>query len=262
MQRTKTTFLSEHCNVSGHEKYQLMELENGTVLCPRCEIERKNAELEESNKDIFERLENRRKHAYLSQKSILSNPKLKNAGFKNYVVKEEEEVRNKRYMNTLMKRYLSGETFNTWLMGDPGVGKSHLAMATLKNINEYKVKDKKCLFISVSAMLRKMKGSFGDKDSIYTQDYLIELMSEVDFLVLDDIGSETGAIGTDKAATNFVQTVLYEVADTRQGKSTIITTNLSWEELGRMYDRKIISRLSNDIKTITFTKTSDKRLGV
>lgn len=262
MQRTKTTFLSEYCNVPGHEKYQLMELINGKVLCPRCEVERKNADIEERNRDLFDRLENRRKHAYLSQKSIISDLTLKDAGFKNYVAKEEEEVKNKRYMNTLVKRYLSGEVFNTWLMGNPGVGKSHLSMAALKNINEYGEKGKKCLYVSVSAMLRKIRAGFSNKESIYTEDYFIELMGEVDFLVLDDVGSESGSIGTDKKATEFVHRVLYEIGDIRQGKSTIITTNASWEELENLYDEKVISRLRSKLEIIKFTNTADKRLGI
>jgi len=261
MQRTKTTFLSEHCEVEGHEKYQLMKLSNGTVLCPRCETERKNEAIEKKNEDLFERLENRLRHAYLKDKSLLSDKPLWDAGFKNYIAKQEEEVTNKRYINILVKRYLSGEVFNTWLMGDPGVGKSHLSMATIKNINEYGSKDKKCLYISVAAMLRKIKSSYGNKESIYTEDYFIELMGEVDFLVLDDIGSESGSIGTDKKATDFVHRVLYEIGDMRQGKSTIITTNASWEELEGLYDKKIISRLRSKIELIKFTNTTDKRIG-
>ncbi|MGB3160928.1 MAG: ATP-binding protein [Carnobacterium sp.] len=259
MKTTKTTFLSERCTEEGHGKYQFMRMADGTVLCPKCEVERRNNELEESNKDLLERIDNRKKHAYLSQKSILSDMTLKDAGFKNYMATKEEEVKNKRYMNMVVKRYLNGEVFNTWLMGDPGVGKSHLSMAALKNINGYKNKDKKCLYISISAMLRKIRAGFS-KESIYTEDYFINLMGEVDFLVLDDIGSETGSIGTDKRASDFVHRVLYDLGEIRQGKPTIITTNASWEELEDMYDEKVISRLSSKIETITFTNTSDKRL--
>lgn len=261
MQRTKTIFLSEHCDVEGHEKYQLMKLSNGTVLCPRCETERKNEALEKKNEDLFERLENKFRHAYLKDKSILSDKTLIDSGFKNYIAEDEEEVKNKRFMMNLVKRLQTGDNFNIWLMGDPGVGKSHLSMATLKNLNEYGSKDKKCLFVSVSAMLRKIRASYSDNSSQYSEDYFVNLMGEVDYLVLDDVGSENGAIGTNKAASDFTQRILYAVTDLRQDKSTIITTNLTWEELKTTYDSKLISRMSRSIETVKFTNTTDKRIG-
>lgn len=260
--RTNTTILSEHCTVPGHEKWELMKLPSGQVVCPFCERERKNRELEEKNADIFKRLELKKKYAYLKTKSVLSDATLTNAGFKNFVAKEQEEVMNKRQMLHIVKRYEAKETFNTWLMGDPGVGKSHLSMATLKNLNELNGNGSTCLFISISAMLRKIRASFSNKESIYTEDYFVNLMGEADYLVLDDIGSETGGIGTDKAASDFTQKIIYAVMDMRQNKSTIFTTNLSWDDLNKMYDKKLISRMSRNIETVIFKKTSDKRLGV
>lgn len=262
MKRTQTIFLSDNCKVEGHEKYQLMRLSNGTVLCPRCETERKNEAIEKKNEDLFERLENRLRHAYLKDKSILSDKPLWDAGFKNYVAEEEEEVENKRFMMNLVKKLQTGENFNIWLMGSPGVGKSFLSMAALKNLNEYGNKNKTCLFVSISAMLRKIRASYSDKNSRYTEDYFVNLMGEVDYLVLDDAGSENGAIGTNKAASDFTQRILYAVTDLRQDKTTIITTNLTWDELKTTYDSKLISRMSRKIKMVKFTNTSDKRLGI
>lgn len=215
----------------------------------------------------FQELAKSRMKSYLRNKSILSDKTLLDSGFKNYITTNEPEAKaNLQRMVNVVKRYQQGEVFNTWLMGKPGVGKSHLAMASLVNLNETSEDGKKCLYISISSMLRKIRAGFNrpkySEPYPYTEEYFIELMGEVDFLVIDDIGSETGSIGTDKTATDFVHRVLYDVTDIRQGKSTIFTTNLSWEELGKMYDGKIISRAKSNLEVIAFTETTDKRLGI
>lgn len=215
----------------------------------------------------FQELAKSRMKSYLRNKSILSDKTLLGSGFKNYITTNEPEAKaNLQRMVDVVKRYQQGGVFNTWLMGKPGVGKSHLAMASLVNLNEASEDGKKCLYISISSMLRKIRAGFNrpkySEPYPYTEEYFIELMGEVDFLVIDDIGSETGSIGTDKTATDFVHRVLYDVTDIRQGKSTIFTTNLSWEELDKMYDGKIISRAKSNLEVIAFTETTDKRLGI
>ncbi|GIN96058.1 hypothetical protein J6TS1_19280 [Siminovitchia terrae] len=64
--------------------------------------------------------------------------------------------------------------------------------------------------------MRVIKDSFSNKESRYTENCFVELMSKAAYLALDDIGVETGAIGTDKIATDFVQRVLYAITTTRQ----------------------------------------------
>ena len=90
--------------------------------------------------------------------------------------------------------------------------------------------------------------------------YFVDLLSKVDYLVLDDLGAETGAVGTKKKASDFIQRVLYAIANGRQSKSTIVTSNLSIPALQDMYDTKLISRLLRDTYQIHFTNTSDKRV--
>lgn len=108
--------------------------------------------------------------------------------------------------------------------------------------------------------MRKIKDSFSNRQSKYTERYFVDLLSSVDFLVLDDVGAETGAIDTDKTASDFVQRILYAITTTRQDKATILTTNLSSEVLFKMYDKKLVSRLLKNPKYVLFKETKDKRL--
>lgn len=251
----KHTFISNGVEVS--KPIQMMII-NGKIVCPRCQCDQETAKVQkEQNKKYEESLRQKDYNVFFKQ-SILDDRTILNASFQNYIPECEEEVRNKLTTLEAFKRLKEGQVFNVVLQGNTGAGKSHLAYATLRELNESK--NFKCVFINVESMLRRIKDSFKNKDSKYTESYFIDLVSSVDFLALDDIGAETGAIETDKTATDFVQRVLYSITTTRQDKATIITTNLSSQTLFKMYDRKAVSRLLKKPKYIVFTETKDKRL--
>jgi DNA replication protein DnaC len=231
---------------------------NGSVVCPRCNLEKDTKKLERETTEYFNRLEQEKKYNTLFDQSIIEDQTLLNARLKNYKTSIEEETRNKAIIVNCLHRYNNGDKFNIVLQGNPGTGKSHLAYSILFELNE--TRQYSCLFIAVEAMLRKIKNSFNDKGSKYTEEYFNRLLSDVDFLVLDDLGAETGAIKTDKQATDFVQRILYGVANTRQSKATILTTNLDGKTLYTMYDQKLVSRLFKNREFVIFKESKDKRV--
>lgn len=232
---------------------------DGEEVCPVCELDEHTDELARKEKEKYDQAMNSQNYRVFQNQSLLADTNLLTASFGNYKTTEAEEVRNKGEATSAYQKYKQGENFNTWLTGPPGVGKSHLAMSILRNLNESGQKDKQCLFVSVDEMLLRIRNSFSDKESRYTEYYFSELLSRVDYLVLDDLGAETGGTGTTKQATDFTLRVLYAIANGRQDKSTIITTNLSKDELIRMYDPKLVSRLLRNVFRITFKETIDKR---
>ena len=234
-----------------------MEID-GKIICPRCELDKANVEFEKKIQEEVKLEQAEMNYNTLLKKSIIEDETLLKARIHNYMTREKEEITNKHTIENAVRDYLKGEPFNLVLQGNAGVGKSHLAYAVLHELNE--TKKYSCLFISIEAMLRKIKASFNDKQSRYTEEYFNRLLSEVDYLVLDDLGAETGAISTDKTATDFVQRVLYGIATSRQSKSTILTTNLSSETLFNMYDKKLVSRLLKNPRIVVFKTTKDKRI--
>ena len=90
---------------------------------------------------------------------------------------------------------------------------------------------------------------------------MIDLLIEADLLVLDDLGAETGAVTTDRTATDFTTRTLYAIINGRMNKPTIITTNLNSKDMAKMYDSKLISRMFRGAEghVIKFEKTNDKR---
>lgn len=258
-QTTPLAFTGNQCDLHDGKLVNMITYKE-EEFCPICEREKNIDDLSKQQTEKIRQAHASKAYLAFSKRSILTDKDLYKASFSNYNTTHPEEVTNKDKAIVGYQRYKSGEVFNTWLTGMPGVGKSHLAMSILRNLNEYGEKDKCCLFISVDEMLRKIRGTFDNKESIYTENYFVDLLSTADFLVLDDLGAETGGTNSNKTATDFTLRVLYAIANARQNKATIITSNLSKPELVKMYDSKLVSRLMKDTYLIKFEETSDKRI--
>lgn len=241
-----------------HKRHYMMI--QGKEMCTVCESEILTKQLEqEVAQEIFGR-QSLSKYNTLLKESILQDQTLLGAGFKNYVVTEQEETVNKERALKALNKYRTGEVFNIWLTGNTGVGKSHLAMALLRSLNELDDRKTSCLFVDVDEMLRRIRDSFNNRESKYTEQYVTDLLTSVDYLVLDDLGAETGNIDTNKNASDSTSRVLRGITNGRQNKSTIITTNLQRKKLEDMYDKKLVSRLMKNTYLINFVETKDKRV--
>lgn len=231
------------------------------MLCVKEDVDKKEKELIEQQ---LKKHEKRNSYDWLDKRSILLDDTLKNATFDNYKTDCKETSDNKDLALMIAREYYKGANYNTVLTGTPGTGKSHLSMSMLKIVNEHSDPYRKCLFISISELMRRIKDSFNNRESLYTEQNMVEMMTKADLLVIDDLGAETGAISSDKIATDFTTRVLYAIIDGRMNKPTIITTNLNSKELSKMYDRKLISRMFRgaDGHVIQFKNTTDKRISV
>ena len=210
----------------------------------------------------------------LRNKSLVTDVTLWDAEFSNYVSTCDEQHRNVETAKDIARKISEGEHITLWLVGKPGAGKSHIAMSILSVLNRHGENQLNhasdtgldvrgvgisTLFITFDEMLRKIRDSFNNKDSMYTEEYFVNLCSEVDVLVIDDLGAETGSIDSSKTATDFVHRILYAVGTARQTKPTIITTNLRSVQREQLYDDKILSRFKRNRKEIAFIETPDHR---
>ena len=178
---------------------------------------------------------------------------------------DSEEVQR---LEAAYREYDRKTRFNVVFTGSPGVGKSHLAMSMLHAINTQSTPYVSCLFISTVDLMRKVKDSFQNKESRYTEENMTQLLRRVDLLVLYDVGSESSLqrlqhFGQDPQqieSSRYNQEFLYGILNAR-GR-TILTTNLNSEEFDQLYNEKLVSRMFRGAqgKVIQFTQaTADKR---
>ncbi len=137
------------------------------------------------------------------------------------------------------------------LFGNTGCGKTHLAVSIMRHHfvnnlqtlidkewkNGYAYQYEQQCFITVPDLLLEIRSSFRSGAET-TEEAVIEKYSTIPFLVLDDLGSEK--------TSEFAITTLYIIIDRRYRDelSTVITTNLTLQEIEEKLSARIASRLS------------------
>lgn len=131
---------------------------------------------------------------------------------------------------------------NVNLLGSTGTGKTFLVSCMA---HEYLERDKTVVFLTafsfVSRLLAYHTAKLTDKNEI-----MLPLI-DCDALIIDDLGTES-------IFRNVTVEYLYSVINERQirGKSTIITSNLSIDEIAVRYGERIASRLFD--KRLCYTR--------
>ncbi len=141
-------------------------------------------------------------------------------------------------------------------IGNTGTGKTHLSTAIAKTVIEggYSV-----LYDSVQNIIHAFEEDQFGKDKYRFSKEPYEPKSEkyltTDLLIVDDLGTEF--------TNQFTVSCLYNLLNTRQnrGLSTVISTNLSPDELSQKYEGRIFSRLVGSDSTILLFVGKDHRLG-
>lgn len=117
-----------------------------------------------------------------------------------------------------------------FIHGDMGVGKTYMCIALANSLAQ---DDKKVAFVKVSSLVNELR--YFDKDDKNKLNSTLNILKKVDYLILDDIGSES--------VTEFSRDdILFTLLDYRMEnkKMTIFTSNLTKETLFEhyKYDRK------------------------
>lgn len=129
---------------------------------------------------------------------------------------------------------------NLLLYGRTGLGKTHLSLSIA---NEVIKKGYNVVYGSVNNFFAKIEYEKFNKGN---DTYTLDLLCDADLLILDDLGMEF--------ATSFTNSVLYTIINTRicRDLPTIISTNLSPDELRDKYHESIVSRMVGNYISFKF----------
>ena len=182
------------------------------------------------------------KKKFWEEYSVWPDSKPEEFTFRDWRPNIQENVEATKYvarqtLNITKELVEQGKSYNVVFLGTPGVGKTSLALAMADRFREA---NKFVMFVSTTELKRMYDNRIEKKDINHRLENTINWMKKAEVLILDDFGTE--GIGRDNVRVD-MQNGMYEVANARKGKTTIVTTNNRIEELKAMYDPKIISRL-------------------
>ena len=134
---------------------------------------------------------------------------------------------------------------NLLLYGPPGLGKTFLSACIARVVSEHGFSVVYDTAVNIFAQFETQKFSRDEDDTREARDGTRRYLG-CDLLILDDLGSEM--------TTPFVQSALYQLLNTRLtgGKRTIISTNLTPDDIRRRYTPQLASRLEGEYHMLRF----------
>ena len=144
----------------------------------------------------------------------------------------------RRYAETF-----SGSGANLFLSGAPGLGKTFLSACIAAVVSERGWSVVYDTAVALCSRFEEARFGRGDPEEAELD---IQRYLRCDLLILDDLGTEMN--------TAFTVSAIYEVINSRlrSGKSTVISSNLSVEEISSRYNPQIASRLAGEYENLKF----------
>lgn len=207
-----------------HETSYIKVISSGWVGCPKCHLESIAKKAEERGQKCYEEEVLRKQQYYLKRLSIMDD-ELAEASFENFRTDTDRQKEVLEWAKEMGRYYYKGGQGNILLIGDTGRGKSHLAYSIVKALSE----SQKTLatMVNVMDLLAEIKSDFSQEQ------FWMDKLKEVDYLVLDDLGAER--------SSDWATSLIYSILNKRS--RTIITSNLSPDKLSDRYGKRVASRI-------------------
>lgn len=155
--------------------------------------------------------------------------------FQNFTIAKGDRDREliRKLAHSYAVSFNTDESQGLLLRGIPGSGKTHIAVAILREVIS---RGHSGRFENFSDLLSRIRETW-HRESEASEGDLLEIVDQADLLVLDDLGAESVA--------DWVRDRLYLILNRRyeNARPVIITTNCSEEELMARVGHRISSRL-------------------
>ncbi len=137
-----------------------------------------------------------------------------------------------------------GREFNNLLFyGNTGLGKTFLCNAIAKDVLDM---GKTVLYVTAPKLCKIIEANRFNRDETEEPDDYITDSTEVDLLIIDDLGTEFPTVVTSSELFNILNTRLLEK------RPTVISTNLSPADFEHQYSERIISRFFGYYQMLKF----------
>ncbi len=237
--------LRERCEALSEEKRQMLgavDLPTLQFSCPDCrDTGYKNGKICSCVEEIAKKL---------TLSELCKDMPIEQSRFDNFDLKfypdKGEGVSPRKRMTQIFKicREFSlsfgKKTQSLLLLGGTGLGKTHLSLAIAGEViqNGYSV-----VYGSSQNLINR---AAAEQFSYKGDTSVIDSLLGCDLLIIDDLGTEM--------STSFSQSCIYNIINTRILKElpTVISTNLSLDEIGKVYSPRISSRILGSYTLLQF----------
>lgn len=174
--------------------------------------------------------------------------KFQNLNFENFNSNSENELAIAIAKDYVNKNITSANTNGLIIMGESGVGKTHLAASIANKLIE---NDKIVLMGRLTTLLDMIKETF--KDNTKSENELIELYSNVDMIIIDDLGTEK--------ISNWALEKLYTIIENRNENRLpiIITTRFDKqgliERFSQSQDKQLVDAIISKLYQMCYGVT-------
>lgn len=147
------------------------------------------------------------------------------------------------YAKSYAENFSCGVSENIAMFGGTGLGKTHLSSAIAKKVIE---KGNDVYYVTAINMVSDFEAEqFGGQHM--QKGELTDRYFDCDLLIIDDLGAEL--------ANQFTVSCLYNLLNVRINRraATVISTNLTQQELFKKYNDRITSRIIGEFRILPFT---------
>jgi len=132
---------------------------------------------------------------------------------------------------------------NLLFHGPTGLGKTFLSNCIAKELLDM---GKTVLYTTATQLFKLVEDARFNRDKTFDSQSYLAMVTDVDLLIIDDLGTEFSTIVTDAELFNFINTRLL------RKKSTIISTNLAGRNLEEHYSDRVTSRIFGEYMMLEF----------